>query len=113
MVMSFEEARSILDGCDRNELRDRTFGDTEYTFVDDEGNIVADGYSGPGSITVDIDGAVFTDGEAEALLSCGTRGIIEMNDADDDNDDYVDDEIEDLDEEDYDFLEEDEEYEED
>lgn len=91
-TLSVSEARTLLDKCERHELRDRAFGDSEFTFIDEDGEIIAEGYRGQGSISIEVNGNVFDDGEANSLLKAGKPGTVEMNDSMDDelddNDDY-------------------------
>lgn len=81
--MTLEEAKELLDKCDRGEQRDHAFGDTEITWWLD-GKEVAGGYFGGGSANVWIDHqefrAAFKGEVAQQLRKCGAKTVIERND---------------------------------
>lgn len=85
--MEFEEAKEILNGCVRSELRDHAFGDTEVTWMKD-GLVLADGYFSGTTQTVSVidwgntekSTHSFTGDEARELRECGTEGEIDRND---------------------------------
>lgn len=78
--MNLEEAKKLLDGAKRCELRDHAFGDMEvFWTVDGEG--VADGYFSCSTRSVSIlGGPTFTDDDADALQDCGTLDEVWRND---------------------------------
>lgn len=83
--MTFEEAKQLLSGCIRSELRDHAFGDREVSFTRNEIH-VAEGYSGGGVADITIftdsdDSVVFSGKDAEELLQCGIKGEVERNDS--------------------------------
>lgn len=78
--MELEEAKTLLDGCDRVELRDHAFGDKEV-FWDKNGVDIAEGYAGSSMVSVTMEeGTSFTNDDARALMSCGTLGTVCRND---------------------------------
>jgi len=79
-MTSLDEAKKVLDGCVRSELRDHAFGDAEV-FWEKDGKEVASGYFG-GSIASVSGGEIgsFDGQDARVLRSCGTEGEIERND---------------------------------
>lgn len=80
--MEVNEAKSILDGCTRHELRDHAFGDMEVTWMKGE-TVIADGYFGSSmaSVTIGDDPtASFSNDDAHALKSAGTLGEVGRND---------------------------------
>lgn len=82
--MNLEEAKTLLGGATRHELRDHAFGDTEVYWVKG-GKEIACGYFGGGQDSVSIfkpaeDAASFDGEEARALRECGTLGEIGRND---------------------------------
>lgn len=82
--MNLSEAKEVLAGCIRSELRDHAFGDTEVLWLKD-GKQVAAGYFGRDA---DVwfsseDGPStdsFTNVEARELRNCGVVGVVERND---------------------------------
>lgn len=77
--MNFEEAKTLLNSCERSELRDHAFGDTEICWVLD-GAEVADGYFGNKIASVSVGGRSFFRDEARELRKCGKLVTIERND---------------------------------
>lgn len=80
--MEFEEAKKILNGCVRSELRDHAFGDMEVTWMKDNA-VIADGYFGSSTVCVTIGDdptASFTNDDARSLMNCGTLGTVSRND---------------------------------
>lgn len=88
MTLTLEQAKTLLNSCDRYELRDHAFGDVEVSWTKDDKD-VASGYDGASSTSVYFhDGAcdeptnvVFRDQEAIELLKCGTLRKVERNDS--------------------------------
>lgn len=80
--MTFQEAKDLLNTCQRTELRDHAFGDREVYWYKDE-EVVADGYfGGTGVSMVDIiDGGTFQGKEARELALCGTLAEVKRNDS--------------------------------
>ncbi len=87
--MKLEEAKAILGGAIRTELRDHAFGDREVTWTKifaDKEDIVGNGYFG-GNLNdvsvIDTDGNWYTfkGKEAESLSNWGSIGTIERNDS--------------------------------
>jgi hypothetical protein len=98
--MTLDEAKTLLDACEREELRDHAFGDREVSWfrkgvTDARGERieVASGYQGGGSIGVSFSStepppygesrkclASFKDDNARALFSCGTLVRADRND---------------------------------
>lgn len=85
-TITFEQAKELLNGCTREELRDHSFGDREISWFRGS-DIVADGYVGSNTVRVSVctDGSwykatTFVAAEATELLTCGTVGTIERND---------------------------------
>lgn len=98
-LMTLEQAQEILNGCDRDELRDYAFGDTEVswwqqgTFNTDHPVEVAYGYFGNSSVSVTFNDptppakgetrkslATFEDDAAHALSRCGQLVRADRND---------------------------------
>jgi len=80
--MNLQEAKTLLDGCERLELRDHAFGDKEVTWKKD-GIVIAIGYAGSAaaSVTITVDPtASFGNDDARSLMSCGTPGSVGRND---------------------------------
>ena len=77
--MTVDEAKVLLTTCVRSELRDHAFGDMEVTWLDKQGNVVADGYYGSSS-HVGFDGSAFKGEDARELRSCGSEGEVSRND---------------------------------
>lgn len=79
--MDVEEAKKILDDCDRRELRDHAFGDKEISW-EHAGFEVAYGYSTGREWGVHfIIGESFEGEEAHKLTKCGTLVTAERNDS--------------------------------
>lgn len=88
--MTFEEAKKLLNDCERQECRDHAFGDREVFWVFDIDGVkidIADGYFGGGSRsvwildpTVEMDRCEFTGEQARELAKCGKVTIIDRND---------------------------------
>lgn len=80
MGLTVEDAKTLLDSCQRYELRDHAFGDSEVTWSKDEQEI-AEGYfsSSLNSVTFD-DGTVFGGNAASMLRQCGHLVSSERND---------------------------------
>lgn len=82
--MNFEEAKTILGGAVRHELRDHAFGDVEVYWVV-KGKEIACGYFGGGKAEVNVfkpaaDSTTFVDDEARTLRDFGTAVAISRND---------------------------------
>lgn len=78
--MNVKEAKEILDGCDRHELRDHAFGDMEISWTL-RGFEVAYGYAGGNQWGVHLVGDTAFEGEeAKQLVVCGKLMHIERND---------------------------------
>lgn len=80
--MDLAEAKKMLDGAVRHELRDHAFGDTELFWEVDKVEI-AGGYFGGGSSSVyftDTSLGGFVGEDAQELRKCGTLGDVERND---------------------------------
>lgn len=82
--MELEEAKRVLNGCTRQELRDHAFGDKEVYWLKGTQE-VACGYFGGGHAEVSIfkpakDSTDFTGEDALTLRECGTVGEVERND---------------------------------
>lgn len=88
--MNFDEAKELLEGCVRHELRDHAFGDTEVTWRKD-GVIVAHGYFSGSSAYVTIASDLpegdpmgvstsFHGDLSREMRNCGTEGSISRND---------------------------------
>lgn len=80
--MDVEIAKEVLNTCERRELRDHAFGDSEVFWVLD-GKKIADGYFGKSSayVTINSDPSVkFENEEARQLQECGTLAKIDRND---------------------------------
>lgn len=78
--MNVEEARDILNGCDRHELRDHAFGDREISWTR-RGLEVAFGYSDGRECGVHlVDGNAFEGQDAKGLVNLGTLRHAERND---------------------------------
>lgn len=79
--MTLDEAVAFLSGCVRDELRDYAFGDSEVSWLDDRGVVVADGYFGRLSrVSLVGKNVVFGDADARKLRDVGRRGGVERND---------------------------------
>jgi hypothetical protein len=79
--MEFSEAKELLAGCVRSELRDHAFGDAEV-FWEKDGIEVASGYFGSQAdvwFVGELEGS-FGGDEARELRKCGTEGRIDRND---------------------------------
>lgn len=83
--MELEEAKKLLDGAKRHELKDHAFGDVEVYWV--KGKEIACGYfnGGPAdSVSVfkpTEDATTFDGDDARALRQCGTLGEVSRNDS--------------------------------
>lgn len=77
--MDVKEAKEILDGCERQELRDHAFGDMEITWTR-AGFEIAYGFGGRLCGVTMIGGDSFEGTEAIGLVSCGTLTQAERND---------------------------------
>lgn len=78
--MNFQEAKELLSSCERSELRDHAFGDSEI-FWSKDGKEVGGGYFGGKEASVWIDDQASFDGEeARTLRECGTLTNVERND---------------------------------
>ena len=88
MTVTFEQAKELLAGCERRELKDHAFGDREIYFTKDDKN-VAEGYSGSGGPSIMIfgeredqeDATHFNGSEASELNGLGTYMGSERNDS--------------------------------
>lgn len=95
--MTLDEAKEILDQCERDELRDHAFGDSEVSWIRN-GKEVASGYFGRTENTyvsfgpykeVRENGKIvrfealgsFNGDDAEKLRHCGKLGVRERNDS--------------------------------
>lgn len=83
--MTLDEAKEILNGCTRSELRDHAFGDVEVYWERDGGEI-GSGYFGSGQGDVSVLGKddiyhSFKDSWARELRNCGTLAVVERNDS--------------------------------
>lgn len=78
--MELSQAKEVLNGCVRDELRDHAFGDVEVFWMRD-GEEIASGYFGGGTRQVYLAGGnTFNDAEALELKMCGTSGVVNRND---------------------------------
>lgn len=78
--MTPQEAKNILDSCDRHELRDHAFGDREISWTR-RGLEVAFGYSDGSTCGVHLVGGEAYEGEdAKMLVDAGTLRHAERND---------------------------------
>jgi len=82
--MTLEEAMTILNSCQRGELRDHAFGDREV-YWDRDDTMVAEGYFGRTAAVgfYDSDGneiAEFTGDDAYKLSKCGELRGVSRND---------------------------------
>lgn len=89
MTVTFEQAKELLAGTERRELKDHAFGDREIYFTKGDKNI-AEGYSGggnPASIMIygeqedGSDATHFEGSEAAELNGMGTFMGSERNDS--------------------------------
>ena len=86
--MTLDEAKEILNGCIRQELRDHAFGDKEVDWRDKNGVYVANGYFSGSTqkvcfttqITPYRKHSFFVGDDARILSFCGELGKIERND---------------------------------
>jgi hypothetical protein len=92
--MNYHIARLLLESCDRDELIDRTFGDMETTWYDEDGKVVAVGYFGrTADVTLfgepcSLIQAAYYEGpqhdytgeEARLLARRGNRRVVSYND---------------------------------
>jgi len=81
MTMTLEQAKELLAGTKREELRDHAFGDCEVYWNDANGEEVASGYFGTDVSEVGIGEATFTGTDAVALRHAGTLGGAGRNDS--------------------------------
>lgn len=79
--MELEAAKTLLNECVREELRDHAFGDVEVYWMKDDKE-VATGYFSGGMASVGFTEEVFNfDGDdARMLRPCGSEGAVERND---------------------------------
>lgn len=77
--MEIHEAKELLNGCTRTELRDHAFGDAEVSWWKD-GKEVASGYFGSTMSHVTIGHIPILGTTARELRYCGVEGHIERND---------------------------------
>lgn len=80
--MDLEEAKTLLSGAIRHELRDHAFGDTEVYWVL-KGKEIATGYFGGGTADVSIisnSNTSFEGEDARALRNLGEMGDVARND---------------------------------
>lgn len=79
--MELDEAKKILDICDRHELRDHAFGDMEVVWTK-QGYEIAYGYLGVSKCGVHLVGDSGFEGEdALSLIGCGELTHVERNDS--------------------------------
>lgn len=78
--MTIEQVEKLLAGCDRYQLKDRSFGDSEYTWVKDNVDI-AHGYCGRSACEVIINdsGEAIAGDDAYRLMKIGKAKPIEYN----------------------------------
>lgn len=81
MTVTFEQAKELLAGCTRSELRDHAFGDREIYWSNAADESVGSGYSGSSGAEVAVGDSVFHGEEAEQLVVLGTIGKVERNDS--------------------------------
>lgn len=93
--MTLDEAKTLLNDCERDELRDHAFGDREVSWfrkgvVDERGDRVevATGYQGSDIGVSFPDLTNFEGDNARALFSCGTLTRCDRNDTQGD-DNYI------------------------
>jgi hypothetical protein len=79
--VTFDNAKLILAGCTRSELRDHAFGDREIYWTSPSGEPIASGYSSDDGQEVYIEETTFYSTEAVELFACGTLGTVERNDS--------------------------------
>jgi hypothetical protein len=82
--MNLEEAKTLLNGATRHELRDHAFGDMEVYWVKN-GKEIACGYFGGDHAEISVfkpaaDATTFDGDDARALRECGTLGMAARND---------------------------------
>lgn len=80
-MMTREEAKELLNGCERHELRDHAFGDAEI-FWENKGEVVAEGYFGASfaEVWIKSTGVRFTNDFAWDMRKCGELGETSRND---------------------------------
>jgi len=78
--MDVNEAKAILDGCDRDELQDHAFGDMEIAWTR-SGFEVAYGFAGRECGVTMVGGDSFEGEDARLLITCGTLAHVERNDS--------------------------------
>lgn len=84
--MTLQEAIDFLTPMQRHVLADYAFGDSEYHWTNEAGDVVAEGYSGGRSYVVINAGEgrasqyFETEQDARKLQGCGQRGTFSRND---------------------------------
>lgn len=79
--MKLAEAKELLDGTVRTELRDHAFGDAEVSWHKDEVEVASGYFNGTVQEVIILDGPqTFNSDEAKELRSHGVLGDIERND---------------------------------
>lgn len=82
-ALDLDEAKVVLDSCERAELRDHAFGDVEVSWTKDDKEI-ADGYFGGGvydvCVKLDSKTVTFSNEQALKLRNCGTLAEVGRND---------------------------------
>jgi hypothetical protein len=84
--MTLEEAATFLTSMQRHVLADYAFGDSEYHWTNEAGEVVAEGYSGGRSyVVINAGGGCAsqyfeTEEDARKLQACGQRGTFSRND---------------------------------
>lgn len=78
--MNLNDAKTLLNTAQRDELRDHAFGDCEVYWSKDNDDIAA-GYFGSDEESVQIGSVVFTGADARALRQCGSTGRVGRNDS--------------------------------
>lgn len=79
--MTFEEAKTLLSTCNRDELRDHAFGDREIYWTSVGGEEVASGYCGEGIVSATVGETYFIGEQAAELVKLGRTGKVERNDS--------------------------------
>lgn len=78
--MNFDEAKFLLEGCERRELRDHAFGDMEVSWYKGR-KIMAEGYYGGAIPKIHVLNDISFEGdEALQLMECGKLVQAERND---------------------------------
>lgn len=82
--MNLEEAKTLLSGAVKSELRDHAFGDCEVTWWDAAKpyKLIAEGYFGGAerSVSFEQPRVSFKDAEADELRKCFSSQKVERND---------------------------------